>query len=136
MLQRGGEPVALSTWAQQVLDECVPFAAALDAAHGTIAYSEAVALAAQRVAQPQTTPSAQVLERMRRLHGDSFEQFGLTQSLWVREQLLSLPWTDEQQAKFAQMAAQSEQDQQAIEAADTGTFEEWRLRYMDPAALG
>ena len=25
--------------------------------------------------------------------------------------------------------------QQAIEAADTMTFEEWRQRYMDPASL-
>ena len=136
MLQRGNEQVLLSNWAQQVLDECLPFAQALDATHGTDAYSEALALAQSRVAQPETTPSARVLDHTHRLHGNSFTQFGLTQSLWVREHLLSLPWTDAQQAQWAQLAAKSEQDQRAIEAADTGTFEAWRQRYMDPAALG
>ena len=135
-LLRGQDRVALVDWAAQVLHECAPMAAALDATHATTAYSEALALARQRVAQPQTTPSARVLDDMRRLHGNSFEQFGLTQSLWAREHLLGLPWSEAQQAQFAQFAQTSVQAQQAIEAADTGTFEEWRQRYMDPAALG
>ena len=136
LLQRGNQQVLLRDWAKETLDQCEPFAAALDAAHQTTAYSEALALAQSRVAQPDTTPSARVLEQMRRLHGNSFAQFGLTQSLWVREHLLNLPWSDAQQAYFAEMAATSVQAQQAIEAADTGSFEEWRQRYMDPAALG
>ena len=135
-LERGSERVALSSWAQQVLNECAPFAAALDAAHGTSDYSAALAQAHQRVAQPDTTPSARVLEQMRRLHGNSFAQFGLTQSLWARDHLLNLPWSAAQQTLYADMAAQSVRAQQAIEAADTGTFEAWRQRYMDPAALG
>ena len=135
-LLRGQDRVALVDWAAQVLQECAPMAAALDATHATTAYSEALAQARQRVAQPQTTPSARVLDDMRRLHGNSFEQFGLTQSLWAREHLLGLPWSEAQQAQFAQFAQTSVQAQQAIEAADTGTFEEWRQRYMDPAALG
>ncbi|MDE1554969.1 glutamate--cysteine ligase [Comamonas aquatica] len=135
-LLRGQDRVALVDWAAQVLQECAPMAAALDATHATTAYSEALAQARQRLAQPQTTPSARVLDDMRRLHGNSFEQFGLTQSLWAREHLLGLPWSEAQQAQFAQFAQTSVQAQQAIEAADTGTFEEWRQRYMDPAALG
>lgn len=135
-LLRGQDRVALVDWAAQVLQECAPMAAALDATHATTAYSDALAQARQRVAQPQTTPSARVLDDMRRLHGNSFEQFGLTQSLWAREHLLGLPWSEAQQAQFVQFAQTSVQAQQAIEAADTGTFEEWRQRYMDPAALG
>ncbi len=135
-LLRGQDRVALVDWAAEVLQECAPMAAALDATHATTAYSDALAQARQRVAQPQTTPSARVLDDMRRLHGNSFEQFGLTQSLWAREHLLGLPWSDAQQAQFVQFAQTSVQAQQAIEAADTGTFEEWRQRYMDPAALG
>lgn len=135
-LQRGSESVTLTDWANAMLSECVPLAAALDAAHATTAYSEALALAQSRVAQPHTTPSARVLEQMRRLHGNSFAQFGLTQSLWARDQLLSLPWSVQDAERFAQMAHTSVQAQQAIEAADTGSFEAWRQRYMDPAALG
>jgi glutamate--cysteine ligase len=136
MLERGSESVMLSDWAQQVLTECAPLAQALDATHATTAYSEALAQAKARVAQPETTPSARVLEQMRRLHDHSFSQFGLTQSLWAREHLLNLPWSDAQQTHFAAMADASVQAQQAIEAADTGSFEAWRERYMDPSALG
>lgn len=136
LLQRGTQDILLTDWAQQVLTECAPFAAALDAVHGNTAYSEALAMAQSRVAQPDTTPSARVLDHMQRLHRNSFKQFGLAQSHWAREHLLSLPWTAEQQAHHAAMAAQSVQAQQAIEAADIGTFEEWRQRYIDPAALG
>jgi len=135
-LQRGSASVLLTDWAQQLLSECAPLAAALDATHATTAYSEALALAQLRVAQPDTTPSARVLEQMRRLHGNSFEQFGVTQSLWVRSHLLALPWSAAQQAHFEQMAQTSVQAQKAMEAADTGSFEDWRQRYMDPAALG
>ncbi|MBQ0130805.1 MAG: glutamate--cysteine ligase, partial [Comamonas sp.] len=135
-LQRGSVAVTLTDWASEVLSECVPLAASLDAAHATTAYSEALALAQSRVAQPHTTPSARVLEQMRRLHGNSFTSFGLTQSLWARDQLLDLPWSAQDAERFAQMAQTSVHDQQAIEAADTGSFEAWRQRYMDPAALG
>ena len=134
-LLRGQDRVALVDWAAQVLHECAPMAAALDATHATTAYSEALALARQRVAQPQTTPSARVLDDMRRLHGNSFEQFGLTQSLWAREHLLGLPWSEAQQAQFAQFAQTSVQAQQAIEAADTGTF--WQsVSWMSPVPGG
>ncbi|WP_284334527.1 glutamate--cysteine ligase [Comamonas sp. NoAH] len=135
-LQRGSEELLLSDWAKQVLNECAPFAAALDATHGTQDYSAALAQAQTRVAQPESTPSARVLAQMQSMHGNSFAQFGLAQSDWAREHLLSLPWTDAQQTRFADMADISVQKQREIEAADTGTFEEWRLRYMDPAALG
>ena len=135
-LQRGSEEVVLSDWAQQVLSECTPLAAALDQAHATDAYSASLTHAQARVGQPESTPSARVLEQMRRLHGCSFEQFGLTQSLWAREHLLNLPWSEAEQTQFETMAQASVQAQAAIEAADTGTFEAWRLRYMDPAILG
>ncbi|MBD7960411.1 MULTISPECIES: glutamate--cysteine ligase [Comamonas] len=135
-LQRGAQSVSLVDWASDVLTQCAPLAAALDATHQTSSYSEALAQAQALVAQPHNTPSARVLEQMHRLHGNSFEQFGLMQSMWARESVLSLPWTEQQQAHFEHMAHASVQAQKDIEAADTGTFEEWRQRYMDPAVLG
>ena len=136
LLARGQQQVVLTDWAREVLQQCAPLAAALDAAQHTNAHSAALVQAQQCVAEPARTPSARVLEQMRRLHGHSFEQFGLSQSLWAREQLLNMPWTAQQQAHFEQMAQTSVQAQRAQEAADTGSFEDWRQRYMDPAALG
>ncbi|MGN1056693.1 MAG: glutamate--cysteine ligase [Comamonas sp.] len=135
-LLRGGQQVALTQWAQEILDACATVAQGMDARMGGQAHQQAVAQARQRLAQPASTPSARVLEQMQRLHGNSFAQFGLTQSMWTREHLLNLPWTSEQQAQFEAMAADSVAQQKAIEAADTGSFEAWRQRYMDPASLG
>ncbi len=135
-LQCGTQQVLLSDWARQVLDECQPLATMLDAMHHTDAYSQALAEAQQRVQQPDSTPSARVLEQIRSQYHSSFERFGLAQSLWAREHLLALPWSEAQQQHFAQMAADSLAAQKALEAADTGSFEAWRQRYMDPAALG
>ncbi len=135
-LQCGTQEVLLSDWARQVLDGCQPLAAMLDALHHTDAYSQALAEARQRVQQPDSTPSARVLEQIRSQHHSSFERFGLAQSLWAREHLLTLPWSEAQQQHYAQMAADSLAAQKALEAADTGSFEAWRQRYMDPAALG
>ncbi|MBS7350693.1 MAG: glutamate--cysteine ligase [Comamonas sp.] len=133
-LQRGAESVRLVDWATAILEECQPLAAALDAAHHNQAYSAALGQAQELLRQPQLTPSARVLEGTR-AHGNSFKDFGLTQSLHTREQLLSLPRDPKLQATFAQLSAASIQAQREIEAADQGSFEEWRQAYLQPENL-
>jgi glutamate--cysteine ligase len=68
-------------------------------------------------------------------YGNSFSRFTLARSEQARDSLLALPWSQAQQQRFEQWSAQSVQDQRDIEAADTLSFEEWRLRYMSPENL-
>lgn len=136
LLQRAGRNVLLRDWAQEVLEACGPLATALDAAHGNTEYSQALAQARARVAQPETTPSAQVLKAMVEQHGSSFLGFSLTQSRQARDTLLAMPWTPQQQARARAQAEESVAAQRAREAADTLPFEEWRQRYMAPQELG
>ncbi|MET1116437.1 MAG: glutamate--cysteine ligase [Comamonas sp.] len=135
-LQRGGRDVLLRDWADEVLGACAPLAAALDATHGSSDYTEALALAQARVAQPETTPSAHVLRTMVEQHGSSFLGFSLAQSEQARDTLLAMPWTQEQQAQALAAAEESIAAQRTREAADTLPFEEWRERYMAPQGLG
>ena len=135
-LQRGGRDVLLRDRADEVLRAGEPLAAALDQAHGSSDYSQALALASARVAQPDITPSARVLRTMVEAHDSSFLAFALAQSLRARDTLLALPWTPEQQARAEAQAQESLAAQQAREAADTLPFEEWRQRYMAPQGLG
>jgi glutamate--cysteine ligase len=65
-LVRNGQNVALVDWAAQVLQECAPLAAALDASHHSTDYSAALASARATLANPVQTPSARVLEQMAR----------------------------------------------------------------------
>ena len=53
----------------------------------------------------------------------------------ARDALMERPWQADQQAKYEAMAQQSLSDQQAIEAADSLPFEEWRQRYLSPEGL-
>ncbi|MEG2047803.1 MAG: glutamate--cysteine ligase, partial [Comamonas sp.] len=134
-LERNGQQVLLTDWALEVLQQCRPYAQALDAAHNSGDYSAALEQALARVQNAQTTPSAHVLQELVDGYDSRFIEFMTTQSAKARDTLLAMPWTAEQQARYEQMSAESVAAQQRIEAADTLTFEEWRQRYMDPASL-
>ena len=135
-LLRNGQNVPLTDWAEQVLAQCVPLAAALDATHTSGDYSADLANARALLATPAQTPSARVLDRMAQAHDNNFTAFTLSQSEQARVALLDLPWSAPQQAAHAARAEQSLAAQKAIEDADTQPFEEWRQHYMAAQGLG
>jgi len=63
-------------------------------------------------------------------HGHDFFRFALHQSQRTRDALLARDWSAAQQQRFVHYAQASLQAQQALEAADTLDFEDWRVRYM------
>ena len=134
-LQRGNEQVLLTTWAHDILQQCQPLAAALDATHQTDAYSSALQAAHDLLAHPELTPSARVLQATQ-AHGNSFKAFGLQQTRASYKEVLRQPFSKALQNKFAQLSRTSVLAQQEIEKRDSGSsFEAWRLRYMDSANL-
>ena len=134
-LQRGGQEVALTEWAAEILAACRPIAAALDRAHGVEDYSLALDQSHSLLSNAEQTPSAQVLATVRDQFGDNFKVFGAAQSQWARDTTLAQPWSDALTAHYQQRAAESVQAQKAMEAADTLPFEEWRQCYMSPEHL-
>jgi glutamate--cysteine ligase len=129
-LVRESEEVTLSGWSSEILAECAPIAAALDAAGGGDAHREALASAVAALNDPAATPSARVLEAMARDHGNSHVRFVLAQSLAHRNAILELPLPDEIAERFARMADESTAEQRRIEAADTLPFEAYRQLYL------
>ena len=136
LLQQGGQSVALTEWAGQILSECAPIAAALDRTQGTDDYGQALRHAQAVLADSTLAPSARVLAAMREQPGCGFETFAFARSQQARDRLLALPWSAAQQAHYEALAAQSLADQRDIEAQDQLPFEEWRQQYMDPRQLG
>ena len=134
-LQRDGHPVKLVDWADELLTQCAPIAAALDAVQGGSAYAEALAAAQASLAAPDTLPSARVLAMMQRDFGGSHIAFIRAQAEQTRNHLLGLPWTAAQQAASELAAQQSVAQQRAIEAADTVDFEAFRQAYLAPERL-
>ncbi|MFZ3141826.1 glutamate--cysteine ligase [Polaromonas sp.] len=135
MLKRQGGEVPLVEWGGEVLAQCAPIAAALDAAHGGTQYREALAAAAAGLADADTLPSARVLAAMTQGFDGSFVQFARAQSLKTRTALQSLPLTDTQLAHFTALTLQSLEAQKKIEAADSLPFEEYRLHYVSAECL-
>ncbi|XAH23072.1 glutamate--cysteine ligase [Xylophilus sp. GW821-FHT01B05] len=135
LLQRQGQQVALVDWAAQILADCAPIAAQLDALHGGQLHAEAVRAAQAAIAAPHTLPSARVLAAMQEQHGNAFIDFARTRSQATRAALLATPLAPARQAAFEQMAQDSVEAQKRIEAADTMPFEQFREQYTSPLHL-
>jgi len=135
MLTHGSQEVSLAEWGAQVLDECAPVAAALDAANGTDAYRSALDCAIAALDDPAITPSARVLGAMAKDHDDSYTRFVLAQSAAHREALLAMPFSTDVATRFVHLAQESLAKQRAIEAADTLPFDVFLQRYLSPASL-
>jgi len=112
-----------------------PFAQALDAAHGNTLYTEALAHALIGLEQPDTLPSARVLQAMQQDHQGSFAKFVLAQSNRTRDAMLAQPLAADVQAQFEQESAQSWEAQRAIEAADTMPFSVYLKEFLAPHRL-
>jgi glutamate--cysteine ligase len=130
-LTRGSQQVALEEWAGQLVAECAPLAADLDAALGGSAYREAQAAAAAMLADPALTPSARVLAAMAANHSNSYTAFALAQSRAQCAALSALPLDAEVAQRYAAMAAESLVLQKRMEDRDKAVpFEDWRRRYL------
>jgi glutamate--cysteine ligase len=136
VLERDGAEVPLAKWGGELVASFGPIAQALDAAHQTTEYGEALRSAQALLAEPDLLPSARVLAVMERDFGNSFIGFTRAQSQQTKSKLLALPFSAGQQARFAAMSEQSVADQKAIEMGDAIPFEAYRQQYVSPERLG
>ncbi len=134
-LQRRGQELGLAEWGTGLLGECEPIAAALDAAHRTGVYRDALAAAGAALRDSSATRSARMLAEIERTHDKSYVAFALTQSSQHRRTLQDLPLPAEVKARYARMAEDSLTAQRKIEAADTMPFEAYRRQYLSKDLL-
>jgi glutamate--cysteine ligase len=135
-LKRAGAEVALTGWGAEVLAQCTPIAAALDAAQGDSCYSATLAAADAALRDASTLPSARVLAAMALDYDHSFVKFARAQSKKTQAALQALPLSAEQQARLVVLSEQSVLEQKKIEAADSMPFEIYRQQYVSAERLG
>ena len=135
LLERDGQEIALTDWGAQIVVQCAPIAAALDAAHGTSDYSTALAAATVGLKDASTLPSARVLAAMAKDHDNSFVMFVRAQSEKTKRHFQALPFSNDQQAYFTQLSQRSIADQKKIEAMDSMPFEMYREQYVSAKRL-
>ena len=136
LLERGDTQVALPDWGLEVVAECAPIAAALDAAHGGSCHSQALEAARVGLQDASTLPSARVLAAMAQDHGNSFVSFVRAQSAKTQAALQALPWLDDLHARYTALSQQSVAEQRKIEALDSLPFEVYRQQYVAADRLG
>ena len=113
--------------AHELFDDMAPFAAMLDAAYGNQRYSQTLQTLRQRIDAPELTPSAQVLEGVRRQ--GSFYAFAMDLSKQHKATLLNVAPEAATQAKFEQSVQDSIQRHAQIEAAPQGSFDDYVAAY-------
>jgi len=135
-LLKGGQHIALTDWATQVLQQCGVIAELLDGWEGADHYTRALRAAQAGVRAPDTLPSARVVQALTADAGRSHRALSLALSQQARAQVLAGAWSADDEAAFAEEAARSLAEQAQIEAADTLPFERFREDYVSPARLG
>lgn len=134
-LERQGEKLALAEWGSELLVECEPIAAALDAAHRSSAYRDSLSAAAAALRDSSLTRSARMLCEIERAHDKSYVAFALAQSLRHRRSLQDLRFAEDLNDRYARMAEESLAAQRRIEAADSVPFETYRQQYLSKDLL-
>ena len=136
LLERGTEQVALTDWGLDIVAQCAPIAAALDAAQGGTHHSDALEAAKVGLRDASTLPSARVLAVMAQDFDNSFVRFVRAQSEKTRAAFRALPFSSEQDAHFKALTEQSITEQKQIESLDSMPFEVYRQQYVSADRLG
>lgn len=127
-LSRLGQEVSLESWASELLDQIARCAETLDGALGAQSYQQAVLAQREKVANPANTPSAKFLEQLV-ASKTSFHDFTLAQSAAHARALKQAGLSPAERAATQAQATQSLMEQQAIEASDTESFDEYVARF-------
>ena len=130
VLKRNGKPSNLLDWARELVDKVAAVAELIDRQEGDGSYRDAVSLAASQVAEPDSTPSARLLQELR--DSDcSFFEFALEIARRHKSYFSSIAAMPPERAQqIEREARESAQRQRDIEASDDISFEEYLARYF------
>ncbi len=130
-LQLGdGSEVSMQDWASEIMQYVSRAASLLDCANHSDGYSDAVAHYQAMLAQPELTPSAQVLQQLEE-EKITYFRWTMQQSLKFTEQLRAQEVNADSLQLFAETAANSLTEQQRMEQADKLPFAEYLAHYYD-----
>ncbi len=129
-LLRDGAEVAPAHWAGEILDKVSGIAAVIDRADGSESYGQAVHHMRELFKEPDATPSARLLDDMRR-EGLGFFEYGLAVARKHRDYFAEIaPLSPERYGDFVDEASRSVAQQREVEAGDTISFDEYLAKYF------
>lgn len=127
-LQRGGQTISLTDWAEELFEQMKPVAELLDANGDGGCYQQTLSQVGERISDPEKTPSARILAELKN-NNISYFQWGLKKSREHKAIAAANPPDAQLIAHYDDLARQSEIEQRRIEEADDISFEEYLARY-------
>jgi glutamate--cysteine ligase len=128
-LKRGGELVSLRDWASGILGEMQSLCTMLDKTESVPVYSLALEKQQEKIYRPELTPSAQMLDIIKR-RNLSFFEYAMAASLEYKEWFCSHEIPADKKLMLDQMSRESLAQQAEIEAADNGDFAQFLEKYF------
>jgi glutamate--cysteine ligase len=124
----------LVDWGLDLVTEMQPVAALLDKANDTDDYSATLARMAERLQNNSLTPAAMLLNEMQE-HNETYYRMAMRKAVEHREYFRSEKLAAQVIEKYQQLAAQSQLEQQQIEAAETISFDDFLAAYYHRDSL-
>ncbi len=132
-LDREGKAVTLQSWALELIDSMRGICELLDEGQAQASYTAALELQEAKVRDDALTPAARTLAELRST-GESFSDLAMRMSQAHKSYFLELhPPNEQRMQEFAARAAESLQQQEAIERADELSFDAYLAQYFQKA---
>lgn len=128
-LQRAGQAVELTQWAEEICDAMAGLCELLDRGRTDGAYGASLRKQVAKIRDAEQTPSAQVLAEMRS-QSECFGAFALRWSRAHAARYLSQPLDEELTAYFRRLAEKSLDEQRHIETENRLSFDDFLRNYF------
>ncbi|PIE20577.1 MAG: glutamate--cysteine ligase [Neptuniibacter caesariensis] len=128
-LVHDNEEQRLAEWGFELLAEIGKTAALLDSTLGVSRYADSVTAQAEKLGNPELTPSAQVLAAMRET-GLGYNEFIMQQAEAHKQSLLAKPISSTMLDALTKLSQSSLEEQAEIEAQDNIDFDAYLAEYM------
>lgn len=128
MLKRNQQETGLQQWGLEIIDEMLPLAKLMDQASGTSFHVDALYQQRLKLVDSNLTPAAKVLRGLQET-GLEFVPFTLQQAKQHRQQL-DEPLASHVLQQWQTIAKQSLAEQQALEANDKVSFDQYLADYL------
>jgi len=129
MLQRNGEDISLTNWAEEMIMRMQPIADMLNSIHFTQRYTQVLKLQSEKIADAGLTPSGMILNDVQN-NFNSFFDFAITQARKHERFFKHLVQNQNSKTQFEHQAAESILKQKEIEESDTLSFDEYLAAYF------
>lgn len=128
-LTRGGKEISIKSWGGELLDEMQGYATLLDDIHASTAYSQSLQVQRYAINNPESTPSARMLDEMRE-KGEGFYQYAMRMSRQHQATFAEETLSNEKIQFYQTLAKTSIEQQQQIEQSDTLSYATFMERYF------